>query len=371
MSQSSTEYFSSLNYTLANEDTAFEVALLKKHKAKVIVSVCGSGGRALPLLNTNTKTLHCVDLVQEQLYLAELRKAAILALNHTEYLEFMGFPPYQMTAPSRRKELFSELKLSDDVESFFKKYFEERQWKSLLFDGKWEKTFAKISKLVRLIVGKEAWQLFDFDNLSEQSTWMNKKFPWLRWGIVLKIVGNASFFNALLYKGSFVKKNIEENYLDFYKNAYNRAFKQAPARENFFLQLSFLGSLYFPEGNPVEARSKCFNDMKKSLKAGAEVLTIKENLIDYLEKLTPSSVDFVSLSDVPSYFEGEIEAEYMNRIAKALKAGALVVLRSYLRIPANTNLMYFDECTHEFSEEIAQEKTQMYKIQIFRRNKLT
>jgi S-adenosylmethionine-diacylglycerol 3-amino-3-carboxypropyl transferase len=43
------KYFTGLNYTLGNEDTSVEIGLVAKFKPKSIFSVCGSGGRALPL----------------------------------------------------------------------------------------------------------------------------------------------------------------------------------------------------------------------------------------------------------------------------------------------------------------------------------
>jgi S-adenosylmethionine-diacylglycerol 3-amino-3-carboxypropyl transferase len=363
----SEKYFSSLNYTLANEDTGLELAILKRFPAKSAVSVCGSGGRSLPLLSQGLEELHCVDLVTEQLYLAELRRAALLGFERNEYFQFFAFPPEQVTSSRRRRELFAKLELSDEVRSFFQSYFESRNWESLLLNGKWEKTFHKISKLVRLGLGPHAQKLFDFDNLEEQREWIRSQFPWKRWEWVLRFVGNATFFNALLYKGSFVRKNIPENYFDFYKQAYARLFDLGPARENFFLQLSFLGELRYAEGNPVEAHEKVFQKCKSSLKEGALVRFERANLIDYLEQLPAKSIDFVSLSDVPSYFSGELEANYLTRIAPALREKALVVLRSYLRVPEGTSLAGYREVTDDYANEIAGEKTQMYKVQIFER----
>ena len=69
------KYFNDLNYSLANEDTRLELDLCKTYKPKAILSICGSGGRFLPLLAAGTpKKIVALDLAPQQLHLAEMRK---------------------------------------------------------------------------------------------------------------------------------------------------------------------------------------------------------------------------------------------------------------------------------------------------------
>ncbi|NRA45583.1 MAG: DUF3419 family protein [Oligoflexales bacterium] len=69
-------YFSKLNYTVANEDSRLEYQMVRSLKPDRVLSVCGSGGRSLPLAAHTQKTLVCCDLAQEQLLLAKHRKAS-------------------------------------------------------------------------------------------------------------------------------------------------------------------------------------------------------------------------------------------------------------------------------------------------------
>ncbi|NBW81737.1 DUF3419 family protein, partial [bacterium] len=68
----SSAYFNTLNYSLANEDTALELGILPEQRRHVL-SVAGSGARVLPLFAKSPQRLTCVDLSQEQLFLTELR----------------------------------------------------------------------------------------------------------------------------------------------------------------------------------------------------------------------------------------------------------------------------------------------------------
>ena len=76
--------------------------------------------------------------------------------------------------------------------------------------------------------------------------------------------------------------------------------------------------------------------------------------------------DFVSLSDVPSYFAGEREVNYLQALRPCLLPGATIVSRCYLRIPENTDFTGFTDVSEQYRDVIAAEKMQVYKIFIYR-----
>jgi S-adenosylmethionine-diacylglycerol 3-amino-3-carboxypropyl transferase len=330
----SVKYFSQLNYSLGNEDTELEYKLVRHFKSEHIVSVCGSGSRCFPLVHETSKTLHIVDLVAEQLELAQLRLELIKKLEHTEFLKYWGYAPHN-------------LKEDND---------------SILYIGKWEKTFKRFSQLVKIVLGKHAGHLFTFDDLNLQRAYFANEFPWRRWNLLVRIIGNKAIFNALLYKGDFVKKNINETYYDYYQKAFKHLFYHDLAKKSFFLQLCMQGEILYPEGNLIEAQSECYTEVKKNI-AKTQVQFYQQEIISVLKNL--KSIDFVSLSDVPSYFSGELEQNFLQLIKPSLAKGAIVVLRSYLRIP-NANQNGFQDISEDFKDLIAAEKVAMYRIQILR-----
>jgi S-adenosylmethionine-diacylglycerol 3-amino-3-carboxypropyl transferase len=359
-----TQYFNKLNYTMANEDTALEAAMVEQLRPASILSVCGSGGRSLPLALAGAKRLVCSDLAKEQLWLAELRESLFRSVSREDFLKFFGYPPFAATTGVERERIFSKLTLSAEAKAFFIELFKEKNWETLLYDGKWERTFSKISDLVRKFTGHAASDLFEFKDLPSQSAFWTEVFPKLRWTGVLLFVGNASFFNALLYKGHFVRKNIPENHFSFYKGAYDRIYKRTLARENFFAQMSFLGGIKYPEGVPFEARPEAFDLIKAGL-SQCHVSYACED-INTLLKSGREKFDFVSYSDVPSYFQGETERNFLQDARASLNPGSVVVLRHYLRVPEMMNLEGFVDITAEWSREIALERTQMYIVQVLK-----
>src|SRR5688572_28325343 len=91
------EYFSKLNYSLANEDTTLELQTVKALKPKNTLAVCGSGGRSLPLLVGTQNRLVCADLSDNQLWLAAHRTETIRQLTFREFCLYWGFPPFEVT----------------------------------------------------------------------------------------------------------------------------------------------------------------------------------------------------------------------------------------------------------------------------------
>lgn len=362
----SNEYFvSSLNYTLANEDTGLELELLPQGVGHLF-SVAGSGGRILPLLARAPKVVTCVDISQEQLHLARMRFESARVLTHAEFMRFWGYPP-QSADPAERRKMFESLSLPDDARTYLSKVFEARGWESILYDGKWERTFGKLSVGVRALTGAAGMGLFTALTRAEHERYLREKFPARAWKTVLFLLGNAGVFNALLYKGHFPKKNLPQSFYGFYKEAFERLFAQGPARENFFLQLLFFGKVIFSEGCPVECKPEVFAAAQAALRSGIEIRYRLGDLVGEAAS-TDVPIDFFSFSDVPSYFSGDLEREFMQRVRPKLAGGALVVLRNYLHVPEGLDLSGYDTVTAQYREAIAREKLQVYTTEIYRKS---
>ncbi len=360
----SNHYFTSnLNYTLANEDTALELALLSEGVSHVF-SVAGSGARCLPLLAKKPKLLTCVDVSREQLFLTELRVESVRALTHDEYLSFWGYPP-RAASPEERREIFSRVRLSSEAADFLKQLFESREWESILYEGKWERTFIKLAAINRGLTGTQGLGLFSALSDHEHQRYLKEEFPWKRWAAVMGLVGNAGFFNALLYKGHFPVKNIPQSFYRFYEESFNKLFQQGPARLNWFLQLLFFGKVIFANGNPVECQRDVFNGIKQGLST-AEVRYVQGDLV---EKAATADrpIDFISLSDVPSYFKGETEKTFLTRIGSNLSSGALAVLRNYLHVPEGMLTDGFEKTTDQHADLTRAEKVGVYLIDVYRK----
>lgn len=367
-----TAYFHHLNYTLANEDTALEMTILPESVDHVAV-VGGSGSRVLPLFAKNPKNVTCVDISPEQLLLVELRIETCRQLVHVEFLDFWGYPHPEKTqknpSPSairqRRKILFNKLILSVAVQSYFQKLFTHLDWQRLLYLGRWEQTFQKIAKITRLVTRSQADKLFSFADLDQQIAYLKHEFPRWGWYLGLLLVGNGTYFNTLLYKGHFPQKNISQSYFRYYVKAFDHLLHQGLARENYFLQLVFLGEIKDGRGNPVECHYLTYQAVQAGIKR-AKIVYQPGSILDQVQ-IAEIPIDFLSMSDVPSYFSGETEKNYLQQMRPNIKTGGLVVDRYYLHVPEDLNLEGFESVTETYRQQIEQEKTQMYRVVVLKR----
>jgi S-adenosylmethionine-diacylglycerol 3-amino-3-carboxypropyl transferase len=352
-------YFHHLNYVLGNEDLSVENGILKDNLNHVF-SAAGSGTRIIPLLARYPRHLTCADVSKEQLFITELRIESLRSFSYEEYLAFWGYPPKILDA-KERKEMYAKLNLSKNADLFLLSLFESENWNSILYSGRWEKTFLKISKILDLFLRGKNERFFNFTEYPEHHEYLKNGFPHRRWEYAIFFLGNSTIFNALLYRGNFPKKNIPVSFQKFYKNAFDNIFKQGPARNNFFLQLLFLGKISFIEGLPFDCERDIFLKAKQALQT-TKLQYVCADIVEAVRN-APMPIDFLSFSDIASYFSGSKEKTFMEDVNKNLTPNALVVLRHYLRIP-NVNLENFLDVTSDYQHLIDNEKMQVYSIQV-------
>jgi S-adenosylmethionine-diacylglycerol 3-amino-3-carboxypropyl transferase len=359
----SEKYFDALNYTLGNEDPIVELEILPEN-VRHIMAIAGSGSRIIPLLSKNPLQLTCVDQSFYQLALTELRIASLKFLDYKSFLSFWGYPSYQMT-PYQREIIFKNLEISKQAREFLEMIFKKNNWHSILYFGKWERTFKKLSKIIRLAMGKHSLQIFYCQTKEEQKNYLETKFPYRILPFLIFVLGNSLIFNLLLYKGSFPKKNIKNSFYGFYKERLYKLMKQDVVRKNYFLQLIFLGNLKYSDGLPLECDSTIFLKSKKALQR-TKVVYICDDILKAANN-TPLPIDFLSLSDVPSYFKPPQEQNFLQEFKKNLSQNGIVVSRYYLHISENIDITGYKDITDNFKDIIEKEKTQMYFFGIYQK----
>lgn len=358
------QYFRELNYTLTNEDSLLERSILPESCSHAWV-VCGSGGRVLPLLKSGLRRLTVVDLSAPQLALCELRFALLRELDHQEYLGFFSYPGVAELSPGERESIFKGLSLRTSSQRYLEQRFRAAGFRSPLFEGRWERTFIGFSKLARVILGSDRIErLFACTDVAEQSELVRKEWSGFRWKALIALAGNTRTFNSLLYSGDFPVNNTGIGYVTYYRRAFDRLFSQGPVRNNFFLQLTLLGELRFPAGLPPEADPVIYREAKQTL-SGLELEWVEGDLVAGLER--SRGVEFVSFSNVASYFKAPVEQEFLERIGKGLAPGARVVLRHYLHRPEGLVRSGYHDITTSFREAIEKERMQMYEVEVLQR----
>ena len=108
---------------------------------------------------------------------------------------------------------------------------------------------------------------------------------------------------------------------------------------------------------------KAFKQMKKYIDK-VQIKYHQSDLIGTIGKI--SDIDFISLSDVPSYFSGEMEQSFYQKIKKSMAPDGISVNRNYLRIPS-ANRLGLNDVTKKYKMSIHGEGVQMYKVEVMQR----
>lgn len=359
-------YFENLNYTMSNEDTSFEYGILK-NETEHVLCIAGSGSRVLPLFAKAPKIISICDFSLEQLALTATRIATVKELNYEQFLAFWGYPGVKSIFNNQRKSQFEALKIPDEYKTVMMKIFESHQWGPLLYQGRYERTLIKMSSFIQRTLGKKhIKKLQNFDHHGEFLEYLENDFPKFKWKMVVTLLGNSTVLNALLYKGKLPKKNIKMTHAAYYKKIFQNLFKQYTPKDSFFLQLLFFGQVTELKGAPLETDFNIFDQMKNGVK-NCEIKFYRGDLFSYIEKFD-KNIDFVSFSDILSYFPKDLEDIYLQKIKKKLSPNAITVHRYYLHISRNLDTCGYSKITSKYQSEINREKTQIYDIDVYIRD---
>jgi len=359
------EYFSDLNYTLANEDTRIEYDLLKEN-ADRIFSIAGSGARCLPLIARQPAEMHIIDMSPAQIHLCELRFEAMRQMTYEQWLFFFGYRGALQSGSGSgdsRFELFQKLKLTPET----KQYWQERQkgWenKGFILLGRWESHFQKLGVIFRDYLQCDFSFLFKAQNLREQGELYEKNWPHLRWKSFLRLLASEYVFNKYLYKGHFSGQSHHrtENRppYQFIREEFERIFKNQLVRKNYFMQILFLGEIRYEEGLPLEAHEHIFHNCKKS------PTRIHYHVGNLLEILPKMPFDFISLSDTISYLPTNDANQILQKLHAGTKEKSRVIIRSFMRAPTAIDHQGWNQLKEKESWAHQIDGTGVYNFHIF------
>jgi S-adenosylmethionine-diacylglycerol 3-amino-3-carboxypropyl transferase len=351
-----TRVFEGLNYSFGNEDNCVETELLEENTRQV-VSVCHSGSQLIPFLTRKPSAITFVDVSEEQLVIAALRLHLLQRLSHDEFLRFWGYPPHDgKTLEAFRKEAVQDFNDRDQVRA----WMSQGKWQEPLYLGKWERTAAKLSKLYRFLLGQRGLGLFDCKTLEHQHQFLRNDFPRNRWKLLVKAVSVLAASYAYINKQSIPPATHPKQLFGEYARIFDALLHGSIARDNFFFELLVFGRL--KSAKPLEAQRSVY-EQAQSWVSQCRVRFVRSDILDYIKQVE-QRLDFVTLSNVPSYFTGAQRTGYLQEIRPALNNGGKVVARTFLS-HAEPVLDGYNNQTSSARSVLSAECTQVYKISLY------
>lgn len=297
--------FEIIRYANCWEDTDI---LLKGLSPKVndkIISIASAGDNSFSLLLNNPEIVVAVDISSVQLYLVELKLAAINALSRVQNLEFLGFKPCNLRVHTYTNSIRSLL--SAEAQQYWdqnKKAIEM----GVIYSGKFENYFIGFSKkLLPLIHNKKTiQQLFAPKTEQEQQLFYKTKWENWRWKLLLKLFTSKYVMGKFGRDPEFLKhvKLSVSEYI--YQKAENHL-KSKACQNNPILYFNLNGN--YGSFEPHYLKEENFETIKQN----SHKLVLKKGFVedvfaDY------GSFDCMNLSNIFEY----MNVETFNSTAKKL-----------------------------------------------------
>ncbi|MGA7742540.1 MAG: DUF3419 family protein [Polyangia bacterium] len=316
-------YRERISYSSCNEDSASEIEVLVPHASKRLAAICASGGRVLNLLQDGAEEVWAVDVNPSQTHLFELKVAGLRALEHADFLSFMG-----VRASQRRLDVYDSLRpaLSEGARGYFdaKPFLIER---GVLYQGSLERFFARyVTTAVRLLRPRWVRRLFACTDLAEQRRLLPSWHGPL-WRFVTQTICRRSFFQHFSHEPGFWRFLPPE--LKLHERIFGsieRYLDHHLARDNHLLWLVFFGRYGDERVMPEYLRADCFDRIKHALRE-TRLHIVNGDMASVLCAAPAQYFDGYSLSDISAYLSHDAFAETIEQVVRTARPRARLCSR--------------------------------------------
>ncbi len=318
------ETVSGVQYSCCNEDSLSEIEALRLSGRRAL-SIHAAGGRAFSLLLGDPREVVAIDRNPAQIFLGQLKVAAMRLLDREPYLAFVG-----ITDGIDRAEVYRSLRenLPDRTSAFWDARPDDIS-AGIQNVGRTERSIARVSPLLRNFLGKDIARFRAAGSLEEQGKLASAMFarPGVR--AVLRLI-----FNPV--SGRFILRD----------PVYYGEGRRSPAaylRDRVVTTLSrhryddcFIFSL-FVDGNIRKARTMPVGlgvDDYPIVRSRLDRLRFENSCInEYLGRQKAGTFDAFSLSDLGGYLTIAEFSELLQKVTRVGSDDATVCIREYISAP--------------------------------------
>lgn len=305
---------SPLRYASCWEDAEVLLKALNIQANDSILSIGSGGDNTFSILSKSPKHVVCIDANPVQLFLIELKKAAFHALDHQEFLQFLGF-----RKSTKRIELFEKLKpmLTKECANYWLANIQCIKH-GVIYSGKFEKYLRLFSnKVLPLIHRKpEVLGLLSKKDSRRQLQFYQERWNNRRWRFLFKLFFSQWLMGLLGRDPSFFKEVKVPVGQSLFLRAENYL-SSVLCQRNEYLNYILTGS--FGELLPHYARKENFESIKQNL----QKLHLKNKFITEIE--SEQAFNKFNLSNVFEYLDQTEFEKHIKKLNQVSKPNAILV----------------------------------------------
>lgn len=303
--------FQMIRYANCWEDADLLLQGLAAKEGGRHLSIGSAGDNSFSLLTSNPELVIAVDVSPVQIYLIELKKAAIKYLDREAYLQFAGFNG-QKEDTDRWKTYCS---FRETMPPSARSYWNNQRviiCDGIIYSGKFEKYFRLFSKyILPLIHNKNKIDdLLLSKDANEQEKYYQEHWNNRRWRMLFRLFFSRKLMGWLGRDPAFLEQ-VKVPVAEFIFQKTAQHLKSKSAQSNYMLEFVVTGK--FKNNLPHYVRSENYDLIKQNLDRLVCRQGFAETAIHEFGKF-----DYFNLSNIFEY----LDQEHFTQVAKQLLAGA-------------------------------------------------
>ena len=304
-------------YSMCWEDPDIVLEALNVRENDTVLTVASGGESIFAILLKNPEKVIAIDNNLDQIYLVELKIAAIKSLDFEEFIRFLGF-----------KKSFDRVKIFKKCERYLSenscKYW-KRNIKSvksgIIHCGKFERYIGIFRNFfLPLVLSKRMMCYYlSMEGISEQRDFYEKHWNSLKWRLLFKLFFSKTVMQWAGRKRQFFKYNKMQNISEYYLNKAKFCIESIPIQSNYFVHYILSGSVPIPFNHHPYLNKIKFSELKKLV---SKVHLVHADILKYLTTLQENSISKFNLSNVFELMTQEDYEKALNTILRVSETTA-------------------------------------------------
>lgn len=309
-------------FGLSQEDPRTEAAAFGLPGGSVL-SIASGGDMALSLLALGADEVVAVDVDPNQLFLAELKRSAVLGLSREEAARFLGFMP--ATIAERRRWLPVVLEhLPPDAQAFWERW-SRAALRGAIAAGRYERYLAMCRAIARPVAGGAFQRLVECATLAEQRAVFARSLdrPTLK-----------SLFRLMFHPRLYGWRGLDPRGLrhhpaqtslgQWFFERFRTLCVDSASRENLYLQWHLLGRVRNLDAGPEYLTERGADTVRRH---NAALSFRQESIVDYLAASPRGRFDRFHLSNLPDWLAAAEFDRLLELVVEKARKPARVVWR--------------------------------------------
>ena len=315
-----------INYAQCWEDTAVLRRALQINSDDEVVSIASGGDNSLALLLDNPRSITAIDFNIEQVYLVELKIAALGTLDYDDFVAFLGASPCD-----NRRSIYHAVRtrLSPQAKAYWNSHTGVIR-DGVIHSGKFERYLAAFRRyLLPLIVDRKSIAaLVSAESTQEQRAVFTGHFVSRRWRLLFRLMFNRQLLSWFgRYPGAFSQVDRGDIAAELLRRT-EYGLTEIPVKDNYIVRYALTGNYDLKTCAPAYLLPSNFHILRERVN---RLRLVHGGLQTYLERIPAGTYAAFNLSDILEYLTDKQAEDLLHAVDRSARPGARLAFWTMFR----------------------------------------